>query len=589
MLSASALLLAASTAFADEAAIAQRLACGTFEPQYHQYDIRCDANFCWDDEGRPAPAVASDEVLTVDSPGGFFKLHYTLSGVNAVPRTDLDANGVPDYVDHFVAAFDDGLAALRELGYLDPQPDAHGGDERLDVYFNWAGGNGGAAYWDEHSPNTRPEYPGGHPVFIAINPVQHAFADEVLPAWMGDLLIRQVAIHELHHAVQLGYGYAGESWVLEGMSVMIEQVVLDLPRKLPFVTDFRYDNRYRHPEATLLQAGVTRYGYANGLFYTSLLQDLGGSPAGLTAYWDAVGRNTVRSLGDNDAFALVSAGLAAAGLGTVREAFRRHTLRSLFLGEYDDGRHYEDGFRYHPPGGAIRTALVADEVTHDVWLENFSYAVYQVERPAGPVRLSKPAAANAEWDWVRQHADCTTSVTVLDPLAKSITLPAETGDARGWLVVRHFGAAPAHYALQFTAPVRPAADAGGELHFLDAPTSPTAGAQAPVALRFDGDNCRRVDVTNSATLAANPPGAVEMRAGGALLFTQAGDVTVSFEYAGAVTERTFTVAPAPARVAPGYASGGGCQSGRGGPSMVLGILLFAWLGARFSFRRNEVR
>lgn len=327
MSAALSLVFAASLAFASEAAISQRLTCDTFEPQFHDDEPKCEADFCWDENGRPIPPVSSDEVLTVDTPGGFFKLHYTLTGVGAVPATDRDGNGVPDYVDHFVVAFDDGLEILRGFGFRDPEPDAQGGDERLDVYFNWAGGFGGATYWDEHSPNTRPEYPGAYPVFIAINPVQHAAVDELLPAWMGDLLIRQVAIHELHHAVQLGYGDPGESWVLEGMSVMIEQVALDLPRKFPFVTDFRYDNRYRHPEASLLQDGVTRLGYANGLFYTALLQDLAGSPGGLADYWDAIGRGSVREWWLNDAVALVEDGLSAANLGTLREAYRRHTLR----------------------------------------------------------------------------------------------------------------------------------------------------------------------------------------------------------------------------------------------------------------------
>lgn len=579
MLASLGLLVAASLALPGEAALAARLTCGTFEAQSHDNYAKCDAQVCWGDDGRPRPPVATDEVLTVDSPGGFFKHHYTLSGVNAVPLTDLDLNGIPDYIDHFVMAFDDGLAALRELGFRDPQPDRRGGDARLDVYYTLAGGVGGAAYWDEHSPNTRPEYPGSYPVFIAINPVLHAMADEVLPAWMGELLIRQVAIHELHHAVQLGYGNPGASWVIEGMSVMIEQVVLDLPRKLPFVTDFRYDNRYRHPEAALLQSGVTRLGYANGLFYTALLQDLGGSPGGLVAYWDAIGQNAARDYSTNNPVALVTAGLAAAGLGTIPEAFRRHTLRSLFIGEYDDGEHYADGFRYHPPEGAIRTAWIEGEgVQHVASLEKYSYAVYQVERPAAPVQLAKPAAANAEWDWVRQHADCTTSVTALDPLATAVTLPAEADDTRGWLVVRHVGAAPANYALRFTAPVRPETAEQGALHFLDAPTSPTAGREGPIVLRYDGATCRRVDATETAVLTTHPAGAAEMRAGGALRFTQAGDVTVRFAYAGAVTERTFTVAPDAARVPPGYASGGGCQSGRGGGSVVWVALLVGWLG-----------
>lgn len=257
----------------------------------------------------------------------------------------------------------------------------------------------------------------------------------------------------------------------------------------------------------------------------------------------------------------------------------------MFLGEYDDGRHYADGFRYHPSGGAIRTAWVAgDGVEQTASLERYGYAVYQVEHPAAPVQLMKPATPNAEWDWVRQYADCSTAVTVIDPLATAVTLPAEAGDTRGWLVVRQYGA-PASYAMRFTAPVREVGAGQGDLRFLDAPTAPTVGREAPIVLRYDAADCRRVDVSARAGLTSIPEGAAVRRAGSALAFTQAGEVTVQAEYAGAVTAVTFTVAPDDTPEPPGYASGTGCRSAGASEAVLWLGLPFVWL----SFRRLRSR
>jgi hypothetical protein len=578
-----------------ETALALRLSCDTpLTFGYHDGRPHCTTLYCWDADGRPAlrehqvydtPGGWPHSRPGVSDRGGFFRLHYTLVGPNAVPGTDGDANGIPDYIEHFGVAFEDALAAYRALGFRDPEPDVAGGDARYDVYFSWAGGFGGATYWDGHAPNTRPEYPGAMPTFIAINPVQHAFADEVFPAWMGDLLVRQVAAHELHHAVQMGYGYGGASWVLEGMSVMMEQVVLDLPHKFPFVTDFRYVFRYEHPELTLLQERVTRIGYANGLFYTALLQDMGGSPAGYAKYWDSIGRHGVLdgwwAPGAPGAQELVDQGLRDAGLGTLREAFRRASLRSLFLGDYDDGRNIKDAYRYHGLDGGLHTTELAASGTFETpALEPFGYAAFRLEAPAqGPVVITKPAAALSEWDWVRQFPDCTTSVTALDPAATVVTVPEDGRALRSWLVVRHVDAtAPRTYAFAATFAKRPPAPVSATLAILDAPARAGVGDERPVIARLTRSDCRLLDVTDRAAWAVTPAGAVRRKAGGAVESLLSGPVSLAASYAGAVSTVAWPVT-GPAHRAIGYATGGGCRTGGGAGwgagAAALGLLFLA--------------
>ncbi len=52
--------------------------------------------------GRP---VYTSTEYTYDTPDGHFKIHYTLSGTDAVPPDDTSPqNGIPDYVDAVAGA-----------------------------------------------------------------------------------------------------------------------------------------------------------------------------------------------------------------------------------------------------------------------------------------------------------------------------------------------------------------------------------------------------------------------------------------------------------------------------------------------------
>ena len=55
---------------------------------------------------------------TYDSPGGFYKLHYEISGDDAVPTDDDNSNGIPDFVEKCAAYCDSSLDKSLALGYL---------------------------------------------------------------------------------------------------------------------------------------------------------------------------------------------------------------------------------------------------------------------------------------------------------------------------------------------------------------------------------------------------------------------------------------------------------------------------------------
>ncbi len=73
------------------------------------------------------------------SPQGRFRLHFTTNNTNgdAVPATDADGDGVPDYVERFAEILDEvWTTEIEVMGYDAPASDGtEGGDCLLDVYL----------------------------------------------------------------------------------------------------------------------------------------------------------------------------------------------------------------------------------------------------------------------------------------------------------------------------------------------------------------------------------------------------------------------------------------------------------------------
>ncbi|HVP37197.1 MAG TPA: hypothetical protein VMT04_09405, partial [Terriglobales bacterium] len=91
------------------------------------------------------PSFAPDSEYTFNSPGGFFKIHFAKTGINAVyqPTVDTNGNGIPDYVDSCAAILDHVWAKeVDSLGYTPPPSDGsyppswpNGGDGKFDIYL----------------------------------------------------------------------------------------------------------------------------------------------------------------------------------------------------------------------------------------------------------------------------------------------------------------------------------------------------------------------------------------------------------------------------------------------------------------------
>lgn len=166
-------------------------------------------------QGDPRPDLPFD----LDSPTGRVRVHYTTTGVNAVPTADIDGTGIPDYVEEAVRVLD--LAwnfEVGTLGFLPPPTDGSaGGSTALDVYvvdLSKAGITGGGMYGYTNFESTiggsqPPRYYSWIAVDNDFSPDDRNTHGQPVYATTGLDGLRVTTAHELHHAIQVGaYGLA---------------------------------------------------------------------------------------------------------------------------------------------------------------------------------------------------------------------------------------------------------------------------------------------------------------------------------------------------------------------------------------------
>jgi hypothetical protein len=156
---------------------------------------------------------------TCDTPGGHFKIHYVISGEDAVfePGVDtLPADGQPDYVNRCAEILDYVWEyQIDTLGYTQPPSDGwhipnNGGDGKYDVYLTFME----AGYLGVTYPEDWYAYPRAisyvvlrSDYSIYTQPPYNLYQDQ----YDG---MKVTAAHEFFHAIQLGYDateYGGSS------------------------------------------------------------------------------------------------------------------------------------------------------------------------------------------------------------------------------------------------------------------------------------------------------------------------------------------------------------------------------------------
>jgi MYXO-CTERM domain-containing protein len=159
-----------------------------------------------------APALAARPVLTGEAtfgrPGGEVLVHYATSGTDAALVTDVNSDGVPDFVAEVADTAELALDHFIALGFRRPLDDgALGGDRRIDIYLRDLTSADGNAGVDSCSD--------GHCVGYVV--AENDFAGYSYSSITEG--IRSVVPHELFHLVQNAYASPQPTSWTEGSAV----------------------------------------------------------------------------------------------------------------------------------------------------------------------------------------------------------------------------------------------------------------------------------------------------------------------------------------------------------------------------------
>lgn len=168
-----------------------------------------------------------------------FRIHYTLSGEDAVPTRDENGNGHPDYVEEVARALEYSWFALIEhFGWFAPPADAGlGGDDRYDIYLDEAFDEGTAGYVESDyeggffgdNPNSPQFEQAASSSYMVLDDDYAGYEDDPAPGVSTIDFMRSTAAHEFLHMVQYGYD-ADEphDWLWEASATWVQDEVFNL-------------------------------------------------------------------------------------------------------------------------------------------------------------------------------------------------------------------------------------------------------------------------------------------------------------------------------------------------------------------------
>jgi len=159
-------------------------------------------------------------------------VHWTTSGEHKPNLTDADANSVPDWVDNTRTQMETVWESeIVDLGYRPPLSDAASSDNgvgsELDVYLANIGGKGLYGYCTSDDPKLdQPQSPATSAV-SAYCVLDNDYSPAQFPALTPSSNLQVTAAHEFFHAVQFGYDYLEDRWLMESTAAWVEDVVFN--------------------------------------------------------------------------------------------------------------------------------------------------------------------------------------------------------------------------------------------------------------------------------------------------------------------------------------------------------------------------
>lgn len=265
----------------------------------------------------PGSSVAQSEAEEHSFSTPNFTVAWVTEGVDAPDLEDRDADGVPDAVSRMVQAFEEARTFLLDsLGYVEPPTDG-----RYPLYVAQGDGRGYTK-----------ELPGdswSRSSFIVIPPAQVRSA-------VPDGVMKRFAVHEYHHAIQLGYDAAEDIWIREATSTWVEDVYLDDldPNHRSLLSFLPY------PERSLLGGGGS-HSYGTFLFLQFLTERYAaGDPTIVRELWSEMAvPEAIPGAPDQSSVGAVEQVLTRRG-ATLEAAWGEFLMWQRRLGHFEEGASY---------------------------------------------------------------------------------------------------------------------------------------------------------------------------------------------------------------------------------------------------------
>jgi len=325
----------------------------------------------------------------LDTP--FFRIHYTLTGINAVSSTDNDGNSLPDYVDLVASVFDSIYSALvQDMDYISPP-----GDDWVTT------DNGGNGLYDIYLRNIYPGYYGyTQSEYFAQGTGDNEHSTEIteynaLTSYMAlrnnysgfpnnaSQNIRVTAAHEFFHAIQFGYDGYEEIWLLEATAVWMEEVMYDQ------INDcYQYmPPWFQSPQTSLDAYGTHMYG--SYIFFRYLEENWNGKASIRGIFESSIAYNSQNGTYD---FRAIQDGLAVHNLD-FQDVFNGMVIANRILSPSISAANYRyrEAPDYPVNGPAIRKTVYQDTSWTSYELRRYSseYFDFNIDHPVR-IRLSTP-------------------------------------------------------------------------------------------------------------------------------------------------------------------------------------------------------
>jgi len=230
---------------------------------------------------------------------GRFRVHYTTTGIDAVPSADANLNGIPDYPEIALESLNYAWRIqVDEMGYRSPPlDDGAGGSSAIDVYLHdlsKAGASGGGIYG---RTRTDKQISSGTTTsrFTCFMEIDNDFSEDDVNqigtkpfATFGTDALKATCAHEFAHVIQIGsYSFGLEELMIYEMSATWMEL-----RVYPDIRDWAVymGALLQRPDGFPFSRTTSSNGYAWGWFGNVLALD--GGDAVLRRTWEKIALGT---------------------------------------------------------------------------------------------------------------------------------------------------------------------------------------------------------------------------------------------------------------------------------------------------------